>query len=198
MTICQLAATVPGGVVVFAPSYKYLDLLFGIWKSNGILDKLKASKELFREQPSVTDSMLSNYSEACTNISGNGAILFAVVGGKLSEGINFSDEMVVMIGLPFPNKQSLELQERMKYLDSNTSLKGSEYYENLCMRAVNQCIGRVIRHQKDYACVILLDIRYNSSRIQQKLPKWILKCGLRSSNGPLPLDDIKAFFSTTK
>jgi chromosome transmission fidelity protein 1 len=199
ITICNLAAAVPGGVVVFVPSYKYLEQLFGIWNSNGVLKKIGAVKELFKEQPTAaTEAMLAKYSEACLNLSNNGAILFAVVGGKLSEGINFSDDMgrmVIMIGLPFPNKQSVELQERMKYLDSHTSLTGTEYYENLCMRAVNQCIGRVIRHQNDYACVVLLDIRYKSARIQQKLPKWILNCGLRIAQRTIPTVDIKQFFA---
>lgn len=50
---------------------------------------------------------------------------------------------------------------------------GMEYYENLCMRGVNQSIGRAIRHKGDYATIVLLDKRYTTDRIRKKLPKWI-------------------------
>ena len=42
----------------------------------------------------------------------------AVVGAKLSEGLNFTDELaraVVIIGLPYPNLASAELKERLKF-----------------------------------------------------------------------------------
>lgn len=84
-----------------------------------------------------------------------GALLFAVIGAKLSEGLNFSDDLaraVVIVGLPFANLGSPELQERMKYVNrlENKSVSqrrpgqkdaAGELYENMCMNAVNQSIG---------------------------------------------------------
>ncbi|CAN0285152.1 unnamed protein product, partial [Ectocarpus sp. 8 AP-2014] len=37
---------------------------------------------------------------------------------------------------------------------------GREYYSSICMRAVNQSIGRSIRHAGDYASILLVDERY--------------------------------------
>ena len=129
----------------------------------------------------------------------NGALLMAVVGAKLSEGLNFTDDLaraVVMVGLPYPNASSPELKERLKYVSNLSKQKGKtedagkELYENLCMNAVNQSIGercsskqvvglplalegRAIRHQKDWAGLVLVDTRYSLPRIQHKLPSWI-------------------------
>lgn len=84
-------------------------------------------------------------------------MLFAVVGAKLSEGLNFTDDLaraVVIVGLPFANLASPELRERMSYVNrleqkQGTSSKapgvkdaGTELYENMCMNAVNQSIGK--------------------------------------------------------
>jgi chromosome transmission fidelity protein 1 len=80
-----------------------------------------------------------------------------VVGAKLSEGLNFADNLaraVIVVGLPFANLGSSELQERLKYVkrqgEKREALLGTnktardaaaELYENMCMNAVNQCIG---------------------------------------------------------
>ena len=173
-SLINICNTIPNGIVVFFPSYDYEARVFKHFDQNGILTKFK--KSIFREpkKTSEMDSVLKNYSRSARN---SGAILFSVVGGKMSEGINFSDELgrcVVMIGLPFPNAHSPELKEKMNYLNKNVaSNAGQVHYENLCMKAVNQSIGRAIRHKNDYATILLLDHRYDRPNILNLLPDWI-------------------------
>ncbi|KAH9244027.1 hypothetical protein BASA81_018599 [Batrachochytrium salamandrivorans] len=108
-----------------------------------------------------------------------GSLLLAVVSGKLSEGLIFR----IIWDVPFANIASTELQERMRFFDQKASSTGSnttgrEYYENMCMRAVNQSIGRSIRHKDDYATILFLDVRFKRDHIVKKLPEWIRSCGL--------------------
>jgi chromosome transmission fidelity protein 1 len=40
------------------------------------------------------------------------------------------------------------------------ALTGAQLYEDLCFKAVNQAVGRVIRHRGDYAAIVLADQRW--------------------------------------
>jgi chromosome transmission fidelity protein 1 len=82
----------PEGVVVFLPSYSYEAYLFRRWKSSGILSAMNQKKTIYREPSSARDleGILESYSKEAR--SKKGAALFCVIGGKMSEGINFSDE----------------------------------------------------------------------------------------------------------
>ncbi|KAK2894469.1 hypothetical protein Q8A67_011698 [Cirrhinus molitorella] len=186
--LSNLCNIVPGGVVCFFPSYEYEKRILGHWENTGVLQRLQSKKKIFQEpkKASQVEQVLSDYSK-CIQHCGDagsgqtGALLFSVVGGKMSEGINFSDDLgrcIVMVGMPYPNIKSPELQEKMAYLDKNMphiggKSPGKALIENLCMKAVNQSIGRAIRHRGDYACIVLCDHRYARSGTLQKLPEWI-------------------------
>ncbi|XP_003375878.1 DNA repair helicase family protein [Trichinella spiralis] len=174
--LVQLSKIIPGGIVCFLPSYNYEETVFQYLKKSGLLQELAAKKEIFREPKTASDvnSVLSKYADVVmkfgtnNNSEKNGAFLFAVVGGKMSEGINFSDALarcVIMVGLPYPDISSSEMKIKMKYLDEHVSNKnsamnaGREFYENICFKAVNQSIGRAIRHKDDYSAIIFLDSR---------------------------------------
>lgn len=219
---------IPDGVVVFFPSYSYLDTCIAFWKqlrpggSNkpiSFWDSLVKIKPIFLEQRSqqqlsgtkdvpkeaAVDSVLNAYSNAIASGNGRGALLFAVIGGSLSEGINFSDALgrgVVVVGLPFPNPHSAEWKAKTQYISAKATKNGQDgkavardYYENVCMRAVNQCVGRAIRHRGDYAAILMLDKRYGGERIQAKLPKWI-RGSLASGTGVREVEErLDEFFA---
>ncbi len=175
LCLVNIAGITPAGVVVFLPSYSYAGQLFAQWRKTETWNRLGKKKALFFESQGNLETLLTSYHAACHEPQG--AMLFAVVGGKLSEGINFKDDLarcVVMVGLPYPNPRDPQLRAKMEYLDKTLGKRaGQEYFENQCMKAVNQSIGRAIRHRNDYAAIVLLDGRYTRPDIQAKLPTWV-------------------------
>lgn len=167
--IVNLCNVVPDGIVCFWPSYAYEDKVFQYWQEQGVIKRIEQKKKVNSSLPCtqlllqfMRESRSSNvkveetlrqyqqYVESSYPGSGcqyKGALLSCIVGGKLSEGINFSDGLgrcIVMVGLPYPNKNDPILQEKMNYITKHTAdpNAGNEYYENVCMRAVNQSIGK--------------------------------------------------------
>ncbi|GLB38502.1 putative DEXDc2 [Lyophyllum shimeji] len=194
--LLNFSGIVPAGMIVFFPSYSFLKSAKIVWQCSGLLDKFSARKKIFFEPAETTDveKVLQEYAAAAHTLPQSdtdklrGALLFAVIGAKLSEGLNFADDLaraVVIVGLPFANLGSAELKERMQYVkrleetwppakkEPGQKDAAAELYENMCMNAVNQSIGRAIRHRGDWASLILLDRRYASSSVRAKLPKWI-------------------------
>uniref|UniRef100_A0A913HJ00 Helicase ATP-binding domain-containing protein n=1 Tax=Strongyloides stercoralis TaxID=6248 RepID=A0A913HJ00_STRER len=196
-SIIEIASIIPNGIVVFFPSYTYLEIFKGILeKEKKSFEVLLKLKDIFYESKINVSLVLNNYtSKALTK---KGAILFGVVGGKLSEGINFCDKLgraVLMIGLPFPNKHSIEISAKMDYLKKNVSYNAATaFYNSLCMHAVNQSIGRAIRHSNDYAIIILLDKRYQNESIQKQLPNWIIDKIIKCKNFKDISENCKKFF----
>ncbi|RYG53961.1 hypothetical protein EON66_07790, partial [archaeon] len=53
----------------------------------------------------------------------------------------------------------------------DTMLSGHTWYRTQAYRAVNQAVGRVIRHRRDYGAILLLDDRFASER--ECLSVWL-------------------------
>ncbi|XP_045479917.1 ATP-dependent DNA helicase DDX11 [Harmonia axyridis] len=193
--LLEACRTVIGGIVVFFPSYHYENW---VWEQ---LKDVSFGRLVFREpkEAGSVDAVLEKYAATIKKSKKTGALLFSVVGGKLSEGLNFSDDLgrcVIVIGLPYANIKAADLKEKMKYLDTlEGSGAGNEFYDNLCMKAVNQCIGRAVRHKNDYAVVLLVDERYNRSSTKTALPGWI-KRSLRANNSNGAFELIEKFFQS--
>jgi chromosome transmission fidelity protein 1 len=187
--LVKLCQSVQHGMVVFLPSYKYEAILVDAWKKQptkdstegSIWDQLQQATKVVREpkEASQVEATLAAYSRAATR-SPRGALLLSVVGGKLSEGINFADDLcrcVVVVGLPFADRSDPLLQEKLKLVaatGASSKAAASDYYRSLCLRAVNQSVGRAIRHAKDWATIVLMDARYPSDEaIARGLPSWL-------------------------
>lgn len=122
----------------------------------------------------------------------------AVCRGKVSEGLDFANNFgraVIITGLPYPPLMDPRVILKKVYLDICHSqdkevllmlqvvivllelvfqyLNGQSWYSLEASRAVNQAIGRVIRHKDDYGAILLLDERFNSSHIKQQMSRWL-------------------------
>lgn len=204
-----------GGIVGFFPSYQFLANVIQNWQKNGLLERINNKRTLFYESKNGGDP-LDDYSEIINNNGNKGAILFAVVGGKLSEGINFQDNLcraIVMVGLPYPNLQSGELQIKRRHLEKKVddlnqkhpNLKPrdpkvvvKDFLDNLCMKAVNQSVGRSIRHINDYSVIILLDSRYDRENIKSKLSHWVKNRIQPERSVQSIMHNVKEFFDDKK
>lgn len=194
LAVEQVARRVPGGVVVFFSSYELLRQTRQRWESSGALRRVGSVKPFFAEERGDNEAFEA-YREAVEQDPKRGATLAAVMGGKLSEGINFSDALgraVVMVGMPFANAAQVETGEMLKRFGSAS--ERSAFLENQCMTVVNQCIGRAVRHKRDYATILLMDRRYSRRRVIEKLPRFVRR-DLECPNvfGQVQ-EDVSAFF----
>ena len=170
----EFAKITPDGMVVFFPSYLYMEMIISMWQGMGVLDQIWQYKLLLVETPDAQETSLAleTYRTACEN--GKGAILLCVARGKVSEGIDFDHHFgrtVLCIGAPFQYTESRILKARLEFLRENYRIKEQDFLSFDAMRHAAQCLGRVLRGKDDYGIMILADKRFQKKRNQ--LPRWI-------------------------
>ncbi|CAG90541.2 DEHA2G12056p [Debaryomyces hansenii CBS767] len=186
--LIEFAKIVPDGMVVFFPSYLYMESIISMWQNMGVLDEVWKYKLILVETPDAQETSLAleTYRKACSN--GRGAILLSVARGKVSEGIDFDHHYgrtVLMIGIPFQYTESRILKARLEFLRDHYQIRENDFLSFDAMRHAAQCLGRVLRGKDDYGIMVLADRRF--SRKKNQLPKWIAQA-LNDSDTNLSTD----------
>nr|VZI23062.1 unnamed protein product [Spirometra erinaceieuropaei] len=211
LMLVNLFRIIPRGVLVFFPSYSLMRKCMDFWQNSDIYGRFLDHKKVFTEPRDKTlfQQIATSYVEAAYSPSADaaGAALFSVMRGKASEGLDLSDHAsraVIIVGLPYPPCEDPRVKIKMSYLDERrmgetlASLgdmpTGRQWYKLQAWRAVNQGVGRVIRHIRDYGAIFLCDERFASPEARSHLPAWIREAvHTYDSFGPA-VRDATAFF----
>ena len=199
--LVNFARVVPQGVLVFFPSYSALSSAHAAWMrpaaegGPSVLERIRKMKTLVveprdaSELPGAIDDFQGAVKRSVLHGTG-GAMLFAVCRGKLSEGVDFADAAcrgVVITGLPLPPIVDAKVELKKQFLDERQAaarrtggqaaggqvLSGEAWYHQQAMRAVNQAVGRVIRHVNDYGAVLLCESRFSKRAWADGLSLWL-------------------------
>ncbi|ELA41628.1 uncharacterized protein VICG_01376 [Vittaforma corneae ATCC 50505] len=156
-----------GGTLVFVPSYSFLNKLAG--RISGAIVEPKDGGMVEFEK--AIEAYKQRIQKKATSI------FICVYRGKASEGVDFRDEYsraVVAIGIPYPSIRDPQIGLKKEYNDKTSGYNGRLWYEAQAFRALNQALGRSIRHSNDWGSVFLIDSRYGEKRYQSGLPSWIV------------------------
>ncbi|XP_069356988.1 Fanconi anemia group J protein-like isoform X2 [Maniola hyperantus] len=178
--VYEVCRVTPHGVLCFFPSYQRMNGLVRRWRQTGLWRRMTELKNIFMESSDAKDhdNNMEEYYD-CVG-SDTGALLFAVYRGKVAEGMDFKDRQaraVITIGVPYPNKYDIAVSEKMKYNDKYVKerklLSGTDWYLVQAYRALNQAVGRCVRHSGDWGAVLLLDARFREFYFTQHLSAWV-------------------------
>lgn len=138
---------------VFFPSYALMDR----YVSDGLPDEL--GREVFFERRGMPQSELMD--QVMDFRSTDGGVLFAVTGGRVSEGLDFPGremELAVVVGIPYARPSAK--QDALIGYSSNRFGNGWDMAVKFpAVRKMRQAIGRLIRSENDRGMAVLLDRR---------------------------------------
>ena len=176
----MLAVTraVPRNTIFFFPSFSLLSRFSDLAPSIG--------RECFFEEQGMTqEGLMRTVHDFKLE---KGGVMFSVMGGRVSEGIDFPSrelELAVLIGIPYP-KPTAKHRSLLNYYDIRFG-KGWEYTVKApTVRKIMQSIGRLLRRETDRGVALVLDSRMEQFR--SEIPE------IRMSSDPL--GEISAFFNS--
>jgi DNA excision repair protein ERCC-2 len=166
--VVSIATSVNGGVGVFAPSYAVLEPI------HEIAAKFLADRNVVLERKGLSGQEANELMESFR--LGAASVLFAVQGGRFSEGEDFRDNVmdatvVVGLSLPPPSPQLYAEYASLKQRGEKDSYLMLSLLPAL--RKAFQSAGRHLRSPGKRGFVFLLDRRFDSSIVKGLMPSWL-------------------------
>jgi DNA excision repair protein ERCC-2 len=147
--------TLDRNTVVFFPSYALMDRFI----ADGVMARIR--KKVHLEERGMAQAELMSTVQSFKKATLTGQVLFAVMGGRISEGIDFPDkelQVALLAGIPFP-KPTAKQRALLHYYEMKFG-KGWEYTVKVpATRKMLQSIGRLIRTETDIGAALILDKR---------------------------------------
>ena len=103
-----------------------LHKFYELWEQNGYIKRFERLKGVYQE-PRESSHYKFVISAFYQDVYKKGAIIFAVCRGKISEGLDFSDDAarcVIIIGIPYPMTVDPRTILKKHYLDNNKTKEG--------------------------------------------------------------------------
>jgi DNA excision repair protein ERCC-2 len=127
-----------------------------------VLDAMRGGlrgRRTFEEARGSTQAELTGLVERFK--ASQGGVLFAVMGGRIAEGLDFPGpemEMALLVGVPYP-KPTARSRGLVRFYDLKWN-RGWEYAVRApAARRLAQTVGRLIRNETDRGVAVLLDER---------------------------------------
>ncbi|NMB78383.1 MAG: ATP-dependent DNA helicase [Methanomicrobiales archaeon] len=163
-------AGLKGNRAIYFPSYQILETYAELTKP------LIRNRKIFIEPRNSADAGQVLLQFLALPSRGESGVMFAVCGGKWSEGLDYRGEMLsgaMVVGLPLAPFNRV----RRMMIDYFRHKFGAEG-EFLCytLPAINkslQALGRVLRTPEDRGVLVLAEKRFLEKRVREGLPPWI-------------------------
>jgi DNA excision repair protein ERCC-2 len=167
-TLYAMLESKVGNYIAFFPSYKYMQMVLEQFDT--------ASYDVTIQTRAMTIAQKDEVLQGMKEKKETSSILFSVLGGSFSEGIDYVSDMlvgvlIVGVALPAYNANNELLRS---YFDEE-GLDGFQYaYTYPGMNKVIQAVGRVIRTKEDKGIAVLLDDRYQMQVYKDLFPAhWV-------------------------
>jgi len=159
-----ISAVNEGNIAVFFTSYGLMHTILPLIKTN--------RKEIIEQRKTKREEVMEQLTRSADNI------LFGVMGGKFSEGIDYPNNSltcVITVGLPYAT-WSVYQKALINYFNHQFPSKGRTYaYLTPAILRLIQSCGRVHRSATDKGCIAILDERVIRPSIKQQLPSYYQK-----------------------